>query len=142
MTFKSEFLALIFGITLILITFGDQPLGRVQDTTIGNLDTIFGLKLWPVMDVIYPLLAIIVFLLYGWVKSGKFKVKPTTLLLFLSFLAALFLISTDDIAQVFHITIQLSRRYWISVSLTYMVVSSFAFFLYGKFNEKRPKSNS
>ncbi len=142
MTFKSEFLALIFGLLLVFITFGDQPLGALQGTTIGNLDTIFGLRFWPIMDIIYPLSAIAVFLLYGWVKGGELRIKLTTLLVFTSFLAVLFLVSTDDIAQVFDLTVQLSRNYWISVSLTYLVVSSFAFFIYGKLNEKKIKSTS
>ena len=142
MSFKSEFLALIFGLLLVFITFGDQPLGTASGITVGNLDTIFGLRLWPVMDVIYPLFAIAVFLLYGWVKSGEFRVRTSTFLLFASFLALLFLISMDDVAQVFDLTIHLSRTILMVVSWAFMIFGGLTFLAYGKFNEKKRKSTS
>ena len=65
MGIKSEFLTLTFGGLLILVTFGDDHLAN----NIGNLDTIFGLHLWPVLDIVYPIASIGVFLLYGYVKG-------------------------------------------------------------------------
>jgi predicted house-cleaning NTP pyrophosphatase (Maf/HAM1 superfamily) len=62
---KAEALALSFGALIILVTFGDayiQPF-------IGNLDTIFGLSLWKLMDILYPALSILVFLFYGRLKG-------------------------------------------------------------------------
>ena len=142
MSLKSEFLALIFGLLLVFITFGDQPLGTVSGTTVGNLDTIFGLQLWPVMDVVYPLLAIVVFLLYGWVKSGEFRFKTSTFLLFASFLAMLFLINIDDVAQVFDVSFHLSRTILMVVSWAFLILGGLVFLVYGKLNEQKPKSPS
>ena len=142
MSFKSEFLALIFGLLLVLITFGDQPLGTVSGITVGNLDTIFGLQLWPVMDIVYPLLAITVFLLYGWVKSGEFRFRTETLLLLASFLALLFLINIDDVGQIFDLTIRLSRTRLMVVSGAFLILGSLVFLTYGKLNEKKPKAPS
>ena len=61
MNWKSESLALVFGMLIILIIFGDAA----QVSWVGNLDTIFGLTYWHLMDVIYHLASIMVFLLYG-----------------------------------------------------------------------------
>ena len=142
MSFKSDFLALIFGLLLVFITFGDQPLGTVSGITVGNLDTIFGIRLWPVMDVIYPLFAIAVFLLYGWVKSGEFRVRIETFLVFSSFLALLFLISVDDVAQVFDVSFHFSRIILMAVSWAFLILGGLIFLVYGKLKEKKPKSPS
>ena len=53
--FKTEALIFLFGALVILLTFGDNHTGP----NIGNLDTIFGLRLWPIMDAIYPLASIL-----------------------------------------------------------------------------------
>ena len=37
---------------------------------IGNLDTIFGIGAWQLLDVAYPVASIAVFLLYGRAKGG------------------------------------------------------------------------
>ena len=47
---KSEVLALVFGMFVILIIFGDA----MPNEWVGNLDTIFGQTYWPLMDIIYP----------------------------------------------------------------------------------------
>ena len=121
---------------IILLTFGDDhftipPLGA----DIGNLDTIFGIRLWPVLDAIYPLATIAVFLLYGYVKRGRLKINLTTGFLFVSFLSAMTAISVDDVAKVLHLTIYLSYNYWVVVSWIYPVYSGVAFFLFGKAND-------
>ena len=142
MSFKSEFLALLFGLLLVFITFGDQPLGTVSGITVGNLDTIFGLQLWPVMDVVYPALAICVFLLYGWAKRGEFRFKAGTFLLFASFLIMLFLISIDDAAQVFGESFHFSSTILIVVSWAFLILGGLIFLFYGKLNEKKSESPS
>ena len=58
---KSDFLAMLFGMVMILIIFGDS----LPVPNAGNLDTIFGKTWWPTMDVIYPLASIVIFLFYG-----------------------------------------------------------------------------
>jgi hypothetical protein len=74
MGFKSEVLALAFGALLIFVTFGDAHIYWF----IGNLDTIFGLTFWRVLDVFYPVASAVVFLLYGWVKGNGLKFNPQT----------------------------------------------------------------
>ena len=54
---KKEILALAFGMLIFLITFGDSHLA----SNVGNLDTIFGLTFWRLLDVVYPALTIVVF---------------------------------------------------------------------------------
>ncbi len=132
MTLKSEVLALFFGMLLILITFGDAYLKPF----IGNLDTIFGLQFWKALDTIYPLAAIAVFLLYGWVKGKGLRVNVTTIFLFISFLGVLFLVNIDDFFQVFNIAIKPSGAYWVLMMWVYPVWAGVAFLLFGLENEK------
>jgi len=83
---KSEILSLFFGVLLVLITFGDDYLMPF----IGNLHTILGLSFWRALDTIFPLAAILVFLLYGWVKGKGLKFNKTTIDLLISFLIVYF----------------------------------------------------
>jgi len=136
MGLRSEICALIFGALLILVTFGDNYISRGGYVQIGNLDTIFGHGLWPVVDVIYPLAAITVFVLYGWSKKGKIRVKATTVLLFISFIAVLSLMIIDDISRVLQLNIHPSQTYWNIISWVYPIYSSIAFFLFGKANQE------
>ncbi len=124
---KSEILALIFGMLLILVTFGDAHLS----SEIGNLDTIFGLTYWKLLDVIYPVASIIVFLLYGKIRNG-IKLNFQKILILVSFLIVLALISLDDVAIVLNLTIDLSHEYWIIIEWIYPIYSAIAFFLFGK----------
>jgi hypothetical protein len=124
---KSEVLALIFGMLLILVTFGDAHL----DSQIGNLDTIFGLTYWKLLDVIYPVASIIVFLLYGKIRNG-IKLNLQKILILISFLIGLSLISIDDIAVFLNLQIHLSHAYWIIIEWIYPIYSAIAFFFYGK----------
>ena len=130
MLLKSEVLAFAFGILLILVTFGDSNLSG----TVGNLDAIFGHALWPLLDVAYPLVSVAVFLLYGRVKGG-FRINAPTVAMFLSYLVALALISLDDIAVVLHVSITLTKDYWVVVEWFYPVYSSIAFFIFGRANQ-------
>ncbi len=130
---KSEVLAFLFGVLLILVTFGDAHTGTTSaGVTPGNLDSIFGNDLWPVMDAVYPVATIAVFLLFGWAKLGKFRISPTTIFLFASFLAVLALAILDDIAIGLQRQVQLSQSYWTVVSWLYPIYSTIAFFLFGR----------
>ncbi len=124
---KSEILALIFGMLLILVTFGDAHLS----SEIGNLDTIFGLTYWKLLDVVYPVASVIVFLLYGKIRNG-IKLNLQKILILISFLIVLALISLDDVAIVFNLTIDLSHEYWIIIQWIYPIYSALAFFLFGR----------
>jgi hypothetical protein len=139
MGLKSEVLALAFGMLLILVTFGDAHLSW----RVGNLDTIFGLSFWRLLDVLYPLLSIIVFLLYGR-ENGGIKINPLTIGVFISYLVALALISVDDIALVLNLSLTPPRTYWIAMEWFYPVYSTIAFFIFGKTNqlEKLPFTSS
>ncbi len=128
---RSEILALAFGALLICVTFGDAHIYWF----IGNLDTIFGLAFWRAMDVFYPLASISVFLLYGWEKGKGLKINSITILLFVSFVAALALVNIDDIAQVLNITFSPPKTYWVAIEWVYPIYSSVAFFLFGKKHE-------
>jgi hypothetical protein len=130
MGLKTEIIALTFGALLILLTFGDSHLVRY----VGNLDTTFGLTFWKLLDVLYPLVSIVVFLLYGKVKGGL-RFNVVTMLVFLSYLFALALISLDDIVLVLKLQITLSKDYWIAVEWFYPIYSSIAFFIFGRANE-------
>jgi hypothetical protein len=136
LSLKSEVLTFFFGLLLVLVTFGDSRfhIGTVG-VSIGNLDSVLGQRLWPVLDVVYPLATIVVFLLYGWSKQGMLRISSRTVFLFLSFLAVLALIVIDDITNSFRLTIHLPQLYWSIVSLVYPIYSAFAFFLFGKANE-------
>jgi hypothetical protein len=139
MSLKSEVLALAFGMLLILVTFGDAHLAR----QIGNLDTIFGHVFWRLLDVLYPLLSISVFLLYGREKGG-IKINLLTVGVFISYLVALALISVDDIALVLNLSLTPPRTYWIAMEWFYPIFSIIAFFIFGKANqlEKLPFTRS
>ena len=139
MGLKSEILAFLFGILLILLTFGDSRFHIPKTgSAIGNLDSIFGPLFWPVLDIIYPLATITVFLLYGWSKQEKLRINPSTILLFLSFLAVLMLMIIDDIAGGIGLyAIHLPQLYWDIISAVYPIYSALAFFLFGKAHAKR-----
>jgi hypothetical protein len=133
MSFRSEILAFAFGTLLIFLTFGDNYLSR----NIGNLDTIFGHGLWPILDIVWPVATIAIFLLYGREKGNRLKINPTTVLLFLSFLTVLTLIDADDIAFVLRIPFNEPKTYWNVVMWVYPVYSFVAFFLFGKINQAK-----
>lgn len=127
---KSEITAFVFGVLLILLTFGDSHLVGY----VGNLDIILGLAFWKPLDVLYPLASIIVFLLYGKLKGGL-KLNTMTVLVFLSYLFALALISLDDIILVLNLQITLPKSYWIAAEWFYPIYSSIAFFIFGRINQ-------
>jgi hypothetical protein len=127
----SEILSLLFGVLLILVTFGDAHI----DLTVGNLDTIFGLGFWRALDVFYPLASIVVFLLYGRVKGNGLKTNAKTVFLFASFIIVLLLVNLDDLMPSLNVTLEPSNIYWIIISWVYPVYSSIAFFLFGKEHE-------
>jgi hypothetical protein len=132
MSSKSDMIALVFGMLLILVTFNDSHLvGNV-----GNLDSIFGHAAWQVLDVAYVVASIAVFLLYGLAKGGL-RINWRTIAIFLSFLIASTLISIDDIAFVLHLSITPSKAYWIAVEWFYPIYSSLALFIFGR--ESRAK---
>jgi hypothetical protein len=130
MSFKSEALALAFGALFILLTFGDAHLSR----SVGNLDVIFGGGFWPWLDVVYPLASIAVFLLYGWVKGGL-RIGVLTVAVFVSYLLALAFVSLDDIAVVLHLSLGLTKAYWVVVEWLYPLYSIVAFFIFGRANQ-------
>ncbi|MGD0160782.1 MAG: hypothetical protein ABSB89_10870 [Candidatus Bathyarchaeia archaeon] len=130
MGLKTEITALAFGVLLVLLTFGDSHLVG----SIGNLDTIFGTVFWKPLDVLYVLVSILVFLLYGKVKGGL-RLNLVTVLVFLSYLFVIALISLDDIFLVLKLHLTLSTDYWIAVEWFYPVYSIIAFFVFGKVNE-------
>jgi len=136
MSWKSEGLALAFGMLLILLTFGDSHL----TWTVGNLDSIFGRTFWPLSDIVYPLASIAVFLLYGSVK-GRLRISMLTIGIFFTYLGALGLISLDDIAIVLHVQITLTIDYWVLVEWFYPIYSSIAFFMFGRVNQVQKATN-
>lgn len=123
---KSEVLALVFGMLIILITFGDNNVCPC----FGNLDQIFGPSFWPLTDVLYPLASIIVFLLYGRVKGGL-RIHALTVLIFLIFLMALSMMIIDDIFVVLHHSIEFPDIYWGIASWVYPFVSASSFLAFG-----------
>jgi hypothetical protein len=131
--FESEILALLFGVLVILLNFGDDHIGP----TVGNLDTIFGLRLWPLMDVIYPVTSIIIFLAYGATKSkGYLKFNAKTAVPIAVYLLALFLISVDDVSQVLNLGLTFPETYWIAIMWLYPLISFVAFFSFGLENQR------
>ncbi len=141
MKLRSDVLSFAFGLLLILVTFGDDHLGRIAGVTVGNLDTIFGLALWPIMDIFYPLATIAVFLLFGWGKGRRLRINWVTMSLFSLFILALALISIDDVEiglnQIgFSFSLQLPRIYWVAISWIYPLFSAAAFFAFGKLHDK------
>ncbi len=91
--------------------------------------------MWPVLDVIWPVATMAIFLLYGREKGNGLKINPTTILLFLSFPIVLTLIDADDITFVLRIPFNEPRIYWIIAMWVYPVYSGVAFFLFGKKHE-------
>jgi len=136
MSLKSEILALVFGVLLILLTFGDAHL----DQNVGNLDIIFGHAFWPLSDVAYALASVVVFLFYGRVYGG-FRINVLTVGMFLTYLVALALISLDDIAAVLHISLTLTRDYWVVAEWFYPIYSSIAFFIFRRANQAEKIAN-
>ena len=131
--FKTEVLAFLFGALIILLNFGDHH----TSPTVGNLDTIFGLRFWPLMDIIYPLASILIFLAYGEAKgNGDLKFNAKTVLLLTIYVLALFLNIIDDVSQVLNLGLTLPETYWIAAMWLYPVISFFAFFSFGQANEK------
>jgi hypothetical protein len=130
---KSEVLALIFGALIILLNFGDDHTGP----TIGNLDTMFGLGLWPLMDTIFLLSSIIIFLAYGKAKSnGKLKLTAKTALPLIVYVLALCSISIDDFSQLLNSSLTLPENYWIIMMWLYPIISLLAFLSFGEANKK------
>ena len=136
MSFKTEFLAFAFGCLLVLVTFGDNHLGKIAGVTIGNLDTILGFAFWPVLDLLYPLFTIVIFLLSGWIRKRKFIINASSVLLFATFLVLLSLMNFDDIAIGLRIAVYPPLDFWVAITLVYPIFSSICFFLFGKFHEK------
>ena len=131
--FEAEVLAALFGVLIILLDFGDDHTGL----TIGNLDTIFGLRLWPVMDVIYPVASIVVFVAYGRSKTSKeWNIDAQTILPLAGYLIVLLLISVDDVSDVLKLGLKLPEAYWIPVMWLYPIISFITFFSFGHANEK------
>jgi hypothetical protein len=127
---RSEIIALVFGMLLILETFGDAPLVWY----IGNLDTIFGLAFWQLLDITYPVASIVVFLLYGKAKGG-IRVNKVTVSLFAGYLFALALMSLDDTIIYLQLSIVLTKGYWAAIQWFYPIFSIVAFFLFGRANQ-------
>jgi hypothetical protein len=129
---KSEALALLFGALIILINFGDAH----TSSQIGNLDTIFGLGLWPLMDTIFLVSPIIIFLAYGKAKAnGKLKFTAKTTLPLIIYASALFSISIDDFSQILNPSLALPETYWIIMMWLYPIISLLAFFSFGEANK-------
>jgi hypothetical protein len=138
MSLKSDFLAVAFGILLILITFGDAHISG----NIGNLDTIFGFYWWPKLDVFYPLATIAVFLLYGKTK-GNLKINILSAVTFSLFLVASALVSIDDITAALgfsslarYFSGDASISYWNVVLWVYPVFAYFTFLIFGATNQE------
>ncbi len=129
---KTEALALLFGALVVLLDFGDNHMGP----NIGNLDTIFGLRLWPLMDVIYPLAALLIFLAYGQAKgNGKSNLSLKAGVPLAVFLLALFLVCVDDFSDVLNLGLKFPETYWIAAMWLYPVISILAFIRFGQLNE-------
>ena len=126
LSWKSEALSVVFGMLIILIIFGDE----MSIHWVGNLDTIFGPELSPLMDVIYPLASIIVFLWHGKLK-GAIQFRFRSNLLFLMFIASIILIQFDDIFVVFNHPITLPDVYWTTARLLYFIIALGTFFTFG-----------
>ncbi len=129
---RSNFLSLVFGALLVFVTFGDDHTSPV----IGNLDTIFGLTFWQALDVLYPLLSIAIFLLYGYLQGRRLKVNMLSAVIFSSFILALVLINLDDFARILNFEFNPPPLYWTILMWIYPVFSTFAFLLYGKGQKK------
>jgi hypothetical protein len=137
MNWKSESLALVFGMLIIFMIFGDAA----HFDWVGNLDTIFGLRYWHLMDVLYPLTSIVVFLLYGKSK-GSLHFRRTSIRLFVVFLIAIVIMQFDDIFVVFNHPIILPDIYWTTDRCLYLFTAITTFFAFGRScRNKSPESN-
>ena len=123
---KSEVLALVFGMLIILITFGDARVNPL----VGNLDNIFGRFFWPSTDVLFPLALIIVFLLYGKVRGGL-RIHVLTIAVFLIFLMSLAVIIIDDIFEVLQISMKWPHMYWGIAQWVFPFVAASSFIALG-----------
>jgi hypothetical protein len=135
MGFKKELLALAFGVLLILVTFGDNHLGRIVGMPVGNLDSVLGQRYWPVLDVVYPVATIAVFLLHGSLIGKKLKMKSASTVVFVSFIVMLGFMNADDIIiGLNHLGLNLMvyppQEYWNIISLLYPIYATVAFFLF------------
>jgi hypothetical protein len=137
MNWKSESFALVFGMLIILIIFGDAA----QVSWVGNLDTIFGLTYWHLMDVIYPLASIVVFLLYGSSK-GRLRLRGTSILLLIAFLIAIFIMQLDDVFVVLNHPIELPAVYWTTARWVYLFTAITTFFAFGQSCKNRTSKNN
>ena len=126
MSWKKEILSLVFGMLVILIIFGDA----LQGDRAGNLDTVFGQSYGHLMDVIYPLASIVVFLLYGKAK-GSLQIHVATILLFLVFFEGLSIIQFDDFFVLFGHPIILPWVWWTTARWCYLFMSVGSFLAFG-----------
>jgi hypothetical protein len=127
MNWKSESLALVFGVLIILIVFGDAA----QLSWVGNLDTIFGVTYSSLMDIIYPLASIVIFILYGKAK-GSLHLQPRSIMLFIAFLIAILIMQFDDIFEVLNHPIILPVIYWTIARWLYLFTALTTFFSFGR----------
>ncbi len=134
-TWISEGLALIFGILVVMIIFGDpMPIPWV-----GNLDCIFGQGLAPVMDVLYPLAATGTFLLHGR-SRGSIQFNWKGLLPLVAFLVVSFAIQFDDALVVLGHRGVLPGVYWDIARPLYFLVAIFSFFAFGAKSGTHPET--
>ena len=127
MNWKSESLALVFGVLIILIVFGDTA----QLSWVGNLDTIFGVAFSSLMDIIYPLASIVIFILYGKAK-GSLHLQRSSIMLFVAFLIAILIMQFDDIFEVLNHPIILPVIYWTIARWLYLFTALITFFAFGR----------
>jgi ABC-type xylose transport system permease subunit len=141
MNFKPMILSLAFGMLLILMDFNDNsPISP----SIGNLDQIFGPRMWYPVEAIYPLASIAVFLLFGFEcrNIGRKEQKKTperlgyqlvlTAMTFVAYLALLGLDDFDDISKVLNLHLILGMNYWFATEAIYPVGSIILFLVFGK----------
>jgi hypothetical protein len=148
MGFRKEILAFVFGVLLVLVTFGDNHLGSILGIPVGNLDAVFGQGFWPVFDVLYPLAIIGVFLVHGWSKGVKLRVKSASMFVFVLFIVLLGLMNLDDfIIGLDHLGLGLMfyppLGYWVMISWLFPFYSIVAFFVFErmlKFNRNVAKT--
>ncbi len=135
---KGEALALTFGMLVVLVTFEDSHLAY----QVGNLDLIFGLAFWKILEVVYPVASVVVFLLYAKEKQSL-RIDLRAALIFLSYLVVLSLICLDDIGLLLNVPINPPVEYWIITEWTYPFYAIVAFFLFGKTaGPKKTKPNN
>lgn len=133
MNWKSNGLALVFGMLIMLVIFGDavyihQPEGLQQ---VGNLDTLFGNSFWPLMDVLIPIASLAVFLLYGKAR-GVIKLNVQTVALLVIFLISLMSMIIDDFALVLGHAFTLSDTYWAVARWLYPLIAASTFLGFGR----------